>query len=112
MKNEPAQKLEIKDFSPAVGRRPLTLRRAFGTTRWRPVVSLHQLRIARKKSYLSGEALWYQHAILRRVAGDTLESLKRCEVQRENEDALVEQRNRIRRSSSAKQTNQYAALAR
>jgi hypothetical protein len=38
MKNEPAQKLEIKDFSLAVGRRPLTLRRAFGTTRWRPVV--------------------------------------------------------------------------
>ena len=65
MKNEPAQKLEIKDFSLAVGRRPLTLRRAFGTTRWRPVVSLHQLRITRKKSYLSGEALWYQQAIPR-----------------------------------------------
>jgi hypothetical protein len=26
MKNEPAQKLEIKDFSLAVGRRPLILR--------------------------------------------------------------------------------------
>jgi hypothetical protein len=62
MKNEPAQKLEIKDFSLAVGRRPLTLRRAFGTTRWRPVVSLHELRITRKKSYRSGEALWYQQA--------------------------------------------------
>jgi hypothetical protein len=44
MKNEPAQKLEIKDFSLAVGRRPLTLRRAFGTARWRPVFRLHQLR--------------------------------------------------------------------
>jgi len=80
MKNEPAQKLEIKDFSLAVGRRPLTLRRAFGTTRWRPVVSLHHLRITRKKSCLSGEALWYQQS-------GTLKSFGRCEVQRDNEDA-------------------------
>jgi hypothetical protein len=41
MKNEPAQKLEIKDFSLAVGRRPLILRRAFGTARWRPVLRLY-----------------------------------------------------------------------
>jgi len=64
MKNEPAQKLEIKDFSLAVGRRPLILRRAFGTARWRPVLRLHQLRIMRKKSCLSGETLWYQQASL------------------------------------------------
>jgi hypothetical protein len=64
MKNEPAQKLEMKDFSLAVGRRPLTLRRAFGTTRWRPVITLQQLRITGKKPYLSGEALWYQQASL------------------------------------------------
>ena len=67
MKNEPAQNLEIKDFSLAVGRRPLTLRRAFGTTRWRPMVSLHQLRITRKNSYLGGEALWYLQASLRQA---------------------------------------------
>ena len=62
MKNEPAQNLEMKDFSPAVGTRPLILRRAFGTARWRPVVTLHQLRTMRKKSCLNGEALWYQQA--------------------------------------------------
>jgi hypothetical protein len=62
MKNEPAQNLEIKDFSLAVGRRPLTLRRAFGTARWRPVFRLHQLRTMRKKSCLNGETLWYQQA--------------------------------------------------
>ena len=67
MKNEPAQNLEMKDFSPAVGTRPLILRRAFGTARWRPVFRLHQLRTMRKKSCLSGEALWYQQASLRQA---------------------------------------------
>ena len=37
MKGEPAQKLELR-IEPAVGTRPLILRRAFGTTRWRPAV--------------------------------------------------------------------------
>jgi hypothetical protein len=41
MKNEPAQNLEMKDFSPAVGMMPLILWRVFGTTRWRPVFRLH-----------------------------------------------------------------------
>jgi hypothetical protein len=62
LKNEPAQYLEMKDFSPAVGMMPLILLRVFGTTRWRPVIRLHQLRNMRKKSCLSGEALWYQQA--------------------------------------------------
>jgi len=44
MKNKPAQNLEMKDFSPAVGMMPLILWRVFGTTRWRPVVRLYQLR--------------------------------------------------------------------
>jgi hypothetical protein len=35
LKNEPAQYLEMKDFSPAVGMMPLILLRVFGTTRWR-----------------------------------------------------------------------------
>ena len=48
MKNEPAQNLEMKDFSPAVGTMPLKFRRAFGTARWRPVFRLHQLRTTRK----------------------------------------------------------------
>ena len=48
MKNEPAQNVEIKDFNPAVGTMPLILRRAFGTARWRPVMSLRQFRAMRK----------------------------------------------------------------
>lgn len=64
MKNEPAQNLEMKDSNPAVGTMPLILRRVFGTARWRPVMRLHQLRTMRKKSCLSGEALWYQQASL------------------------------------------------
>jgi hypothetical protein len=35
MKNEPAQNLEMKDFSPAVGIMPLISWRVVGTTRWR-----------------------------------------------------------------------------
>ena len=62
MKNEPAQNLEMKDFSLAVGTGPLILRRAFGTARWRPFFRLHQLRTMRKKSCFSGEALWYHQA--------------------------------------------------
>jgi hypothetical protein len=67
MKNEPAQNLEMKDFSLAVGMMPLILWRVFGTARWRPVFRLHQLRTMRKKSCLSGEALWYQQASLRQA---------------------------------------------
>jgi hypothetical protein len=62
MKNESAQNLEMKDFSPAVGTMPLIIRRAFGTARWRPVFRLHQIRTMRKKSCLGGETLWYQQA--------------------------------------------------
>ncbi|KRQ94287.1 hypothetical protein CQ12_18095 [Bradyrhizobium jicamae] len=50
MKSEPAQNLEMKDFSPAVGMMPLILWRVFGTTRWRPVVRLYQLHTARKSA--------------------------------------------------------------
>ena len=88
MKNEPAQNLEIEDSNPAVGTRPLTLRRAFGTARWRPVFRLHQLRTMRKKPCLSGEALRYQQASPRQ-APMTLKSLGRCEAQRDNEDASL-----------------------
>jgi hypothetical protein len=35
LKNGPAQNLEMKDFSPAVGMMPLMIWRVFGTTRWR-----------------------------------------------------------------------------
>jgi hypothetical protein len=51
MKNEPAQKLEMKDFSLAVGMMPLILWRVFGTTRRRPAIRLYQLRIMRKCAF-------------------------------------------------------------
>ena len=40
----------MKDFCPAVGMMPLILWRVFGTTRWRPVTSLHCFHTMRKKA--------------------------------------------------------------
>jgi hypothetical protein len=53
LKNEPAQNVEMKDFCLAVGKMPLILRRAFGTARWRHVISLQRFRTTRKMTETS-----------------------------------------------------------
>jgi len=102
MKNEPAQKLEINDFSLAVGRRPLTLRRAFGTTRWRPVVK------PTSTAYSAEEVIPERWSTL--VPAGQPETSARRHTQKFGAlrstagqwRRVVEQRNGIRRSSSAK----------
>ena len=100
MKNEPAQNLEMKDFSPAVGTRPLILRRAFGTARWRPVVQA----TSTSRHAEDGSANLMRSAS---AEGHT-QRFRRCEARRSTIQALSSSTVRGQASSAGTPINQTA----